>query len=89
MLSCLADVLTISLILMVYFQVTEMSVYDHYKRFVLIFVEKSEELHLALFKSFERTLKNNPLLLKNILTLVTMFSPKTTNKEISKFCCYI
>lgn len=50
----------------------------------MLFVEESDDLHLALFKQFEKTLKNNPLLIGNVLEVLTEFQPKIKNKEISK-----
>ncbi|KAH1017638.1 telomere-associated protein RIF1 [Dendroctonus ponderosae] len=56
---------------------------EHYKRRLVPFVEKSEELKLAFFKQLEKTVKNNPLLLANVLTILKMFPAKTSRKEIA------
>ncbi|XP_066253348.1 telomere-associated protein RIF1-like isoform X2 [Euwallacea similis] len=61
----------------------EVSIYELYKCQLVPFIEKSNSIHLALFKSFEKTLKNNPLLLENILDLISMFLPRTESKDIT------
>lgn len=61
---------------------------EHYKRQLVPFVENSDELMLAFFKQLEKTVKNNPLLLGNVLTILKMFSAKPKHREISKFLFY-
>ncbi|XP_076266425.1 uncharacterized protein LOC143200054 [Rhynchophorus ferrugineus] len=56
-------------------------VYDNYKEVVSTFVERHAELHLALIKGLDKCLRNNPRLLRNILTIIGLFSLKSANKE--------
>ncbi|XP_066147157.1 telomere-associated protein RIF1 [Euwallacea fornicatus] len=61
----------------------EVLIYEHYKCQLVPFIEKSNSIHLALFRSFDKILKNNSLLLRNILDLVCMFPPIIENKDIT------